>query len=154
MVVLYVYTIQRKHCLQEEQTKYFEAAILCHSQISSRAKNESLAQRYSVVLDELKHEAVRINTPITHVETNAINGEFNNDRVGLTEAGQTSRNLVAGRSDIDLNSPIEVPNITSWGDFDSLVSAFILSRHPLIDPRKGYRGIRWFGFQFLRRSRA
>jgi hypothetical protein len=126
VVVLYVYTIQRKHCLREEETKYFEAAILCHSQISTRAKKESLAQRYSVVLDELKHEAVRINTPTAPIETDAINGEFRDDRMEAVDAGQTNSNLVARQSDIHLNSPLEVPNFTSWGDFDSLVSSLRL----------------------------
>jgi hypothetical protein len=46
--------------------------------------------------------------------------------MGEMNTSQMSSNLVAGQSDIDLNSPIEVPNFTSWGDFDSLVSSFIL----------------------------
>ncbi|PQE30831.1 fungal specific transcription factor domain-containing protein [Rutstroemia sp. NJR-2017a WRK4] len=128
VVVLYVYTIQRKHCLREEQTKYFEAAILCHSQISTRAKKESLAQRYSVVLDELKHEAVRINTPIAHIESTEINEELGNDSMRAMDPAQMSSNLVAGQTGLDLNSPLEVPNFTSWGDFDSLMSAVVATR--------------------------
>jgi hypothetical protein len=54
VVVLYVYTIQQRNAAQDKYRKYFDAAARCQRQISSMAENESLAQRYTVVLEERK----------------------------------------------------------------------------------------------------
>lgn len=55
MVVLYVYTIQQRNATEDNFREYFDAAERCQGQISSMAENESLAQRYTVVLEECKH---------------------------------------------------------------------------------------------------
>ena len=54
VVVLYVYTIQQRNAAQDKYREYFDAAARCQRQISSMAENESLAQRYTVVLEERK----------------------------------------------------------------------------------------------------
>ncbi|KAK7204895.1 fungal-specific transcription factor domain-containing protein [Myxozyma melibiosi] len=59
VVVLYVYTIRSRAEGGESWQEYLEAAQKCQRQISSAAKENSLAQRYSIILEELRVEAVR-----------------------------------------------------------------------------------------------
>jgi galactonate dehydratase len=47
--------IQQRNEAEETYRPYFNAAARCQTQISSMAENESLAQRYTVVLEERKH---------------------------------------------------------------------------------------------------
>lgn len=59
-MVLYVYTIQRRVDSDAVWRKYFQAAEKCHRQISLLAsEKDSFAQRYSIVLEELRAEAVK-----------------------------------------------------------------------------------------------
>ncbi|OBT65071.1 hypothetical protein VE03_05200 [Pseudogymnoascus sp. 23342-1-I1] len=58
VVVLYVYTIQRRSHPQSTWKEYFSAASRCQQQIHAlRGKKDSLALRYSIVLEELRIEA-------------------------------------------------------------------------------------------------
>jgi hypothetical protein len=149
-VVLYVYTIQQCQEPEEKYSIYFDAAARCQSQISSLAEKESLAQRYSVVLEELRLEAVkqvqrqpesrssqnvnlnlRVQSSFTapeavmqeaqpgiihsdnHNEPHAMGELFSNSQTTVFEGptGSTPTSLMA--------------ELTSWGDFDSLVRTLI-----------------------------
>lgn len=58
VVVLYVHTIQRRSDPQSTWKEYFTAASRCQQQIHAlRGKKDSLALRYSIVLEELRIEA-------------------------------------------------------------------------------------------------
>ncbi|KAK9454721.1 fungal-specific transcription factor domain-containing protein [Dipodascopsis uninucleata] len=63
VVVLYVYTIRCQSMVKlrkkSEYQKYFDAAQRCHSQLSVAATQNSLAERYEIILDELRREATR-----------------------------------------------------------------------------------------------
>lgn len=141
--MLYVYTIQHRYHPREEHIRYFEAAVRCHSQISSKAKNESLAQRYSVVLEELRLEAI---TDLQRL------GENHGSHASQTESGSHSNHdsrapapgtisgcengRIAARRSIDgadveyvESSPsVTMDPLTGWGQFDSLVRHYRVSQ--------------------------
>ncbi|APA15974.1 hypothetical protein sscle_16g107440 [Sclerotinia sclerotiorum 1980 UF-70] len=138
VVVLYVYTIQHRYLPREEYVRYFEAAARCHLQISSRAKNESLAQRYSVVLEELRLEAItdrqeqRKTYGSQAIQTSGSSHHPNReDRVALSSAVSgfvnngvtTARSIDGADGDYVESSPsVTMDPLTSWGEFDSLVT--------------------------------
>jgi hypothetical protein len=57
--------IQQRKEAEETWRPYFEAATRCQTQISSMAENESLAQRYTIVLEERKHFELKF-LPLCH----------------------------------------------------------------------------------------
>ncbi|RAL59819.1 hypothetical protein DID88_000448 [Monilinia fructigena] len=109
VVVLYVYTIQTPLSAPRRIQQLFEAAARCHSQISSRAKNESLAQRYSVVLEELRLEAI-------------TNRQEQRKHYG-PQTTQTPGSIDGADGEYLESSPsVTMDPLTSWGEFDSLVT--------------------------------
>jgi hypothetical protein len=58
--------IQQRNEAEGRYRPYFDAATRCQTQISSMAENESLAQRYTVVLEERKHFEL-IPTPMSQL---------------------------------------------------------------------------------------
>lgn len=146
MVVLYVYTIQQRHAPEEQYRKYFDAAARCQSQISSLAEKKSLAERYSVVLEELRLEALkqvehlgdsqdrnsglRVQSGLTApgaATHEAHTGLANTGgRSGMREMGEMFSNsdatIFEGQSDATPSSLMA--ELTGWGDFDSLVRTY------------------------------
>jgi hypothetical protein len=143
MVVLYVYTIQQRNAAEEKYWKYFDAAARCQSQISSLAEKNSLAERYSVVLEELRLEAVkqvqhrpesrnwnpdlRVQSGLTAPEAvmhepqpGIIDASGPNGVQELGEMFSTSdATIFEGQSGTTPSSLMA--ELTGWGDFDSLV---------------------------------
>ncbi|ESZ94245.1 Zn(II)2Cys6 transcription factor [Sclerotinia borealis F-4128] len=134
VVVLYVYTIQHRYRPREEYIEYFEAAARCHAQISSRAKNESLAQRYSVVLEELRLEAItdhreQIKSYGSQITQTANFSHPNRITVpsevpGLVNGGIATAGSIDGADGdyIESSPSVNIDPLTSWGEFDSLVT--------------------------------
>ncbi|KAG4034570.1 hypothetical protein MFRU_003g05280 [Monilinia fructicola] len=134
VVVLYVYTIQHRFQPQEEYNEYFEAAVRCHSQISSRAKNESLAQRYSVVLEELRLEAINDRQEQRKhygPQATQITGGSQPNRATVPNGAPGLLNGViatagsidgADREYLESSPSVTMDPLTSWGEFDSLVT--------------------------------
>lgn len=132
--MLYVYTIQHRFQPQEEYNEYFEAAVRCHSQISSRAKNESLAQRYSVVLEELRLEAINDRQEQRKhygPQATQITGGSQPNRATVPNGAPGLLNGViatagsidgADREYLESSPSVTMDPLTSWGEFDSLVS--------------------------------
>ena len=58
-IVLYIYVIQKRACLPEVYGKYFVAASRCQSHLAAISEEGSLSQRYCLVLEELRIEAIR-----------------------------------------------------------------------------------------------
>ncbi|KAI9651249.1 hypothetical protein NHQ30_001287 [Ciborinia camelliae] len=118
----------------KEYIRYFEAAARCHSQISSRAKNESLAQRYSVVLEELRLEAIADHQE--HRKTygsqpTQIAGGSHSNRItvqsgvsGLVNGGIARAGSIEGADGeyVESSPSVTMDPLTSWGEFDSLVT--------------------------------
>ena len=149
VVILYIYTIQQRNSPRDKYRAYFEAAEKCQRQISAMAGHESLAERYSVVLEELRLEAVK-QTETTRDAQNQAPRMSSLSQVGqlfpttAIDGYQPAHpGNVNGASEFDLATnlyangheagPVEGQNsttpsslmaeLTSWGEFDSLVSA-------------------------------
>lgn len=58
-IVLYIYVIQKRACSPDVYGKYFVAASRCQSHLSAISEEGSLSQRYCLVLEELRIEAIR-----------------------------------------------------------------------------------------------
>lgn len=67
--MLYVYAIQQRHAAPEMYLPSFYAATKCQAQITSIATPGSLAQRYGVVLQELRLELLRYNNHLLTLTT-------------------------------------------------------------------------------------
>jgi hypothetical protein len=142
-----VYTIQQRNEPREKYQTYLAVAERCQGHISRMGKDDSLAQRYSVVLEELRLEAVK--STQQHSETRNI-------AFGMTSAiQQTSTqpgDSIGKQQQVELHLPGDMfsddPNenmfgtaynettptslmadLTSWGEFDSLVGL----AYPLVD---------------------
>lgn len=124
--------------------KYFEAAEKCQAQLAFAAKDNSLAQRYEIVLQELKLEATEQTRQTNQIQqqqqeqihTNNTPSEaqvFQQSQMidvpidgGATPAkGQDSENradLSVWAEGISEESPNSLmADLTSWEEFDSLV---------------------------------
>lgn len=122
-VILYIYAIQQ--CAEPEETyiSYFLAAEKCQKQIADIAEDGSLTSRYCLVLEELRIEA----------KTQAHRRQTNQNGIGHGTSSQTeflpseqNPNSFGELGNMDLNvSPSDtLADITSWEQFDSMVSNF------------------------------
>jgi hypothetical protein len=149
VVVLYVYTIQQAHAHDNTYRRHFDAAERCQGQIAAISEGGSLAQRYTVVLEELRLEAVkqtqlqhelhnrnRMNMssilqptiPDSQLDSRDValnNGTNGNDQDG-TQASVDMFSVADSEAfNIGPNSTTPsslIAELTSWGEFDSLVS--------------------------------
>lgn len=152
--MLYVYAIQQRHAPLETYLPAFQAATKCQSLITTIAIPGSLAQRYGVVLQELRLELLRhnnhllamtANAQVGNQETMKLEGDdavlgalTNLDMLGsnggdLIGIGQNAGNA---NSQLPLEDPLgfvdgspgsSIIQMTGWGQFDSLVSSAQLS---------------------------
>lgn len=140
-MVLYVYAIQQSSSTTATYQVYLDAATKCQTQIAGFAGTESLAHRYCLVLEELRLEAVRHSVE---------RGDASYARATFPAAGAGDDALLNGNGDFDqfpmmddgagvLNpSPsISLADMTSWGNFDSMVSLHVHPRlrglcHPAV----------------------
>lgn len=155
VVVLYIYRIRQRLLSPAGQCEgYFAAGEKCQRQLESIGETDCLARRYCVVLEELRLEAVRqtnqqnrSGTSITGTTPLPIPG------AGVMEQNQTNSTVLpvpettsqSGASpdmtasfynnnvpqtpdSMMFNSnylPSNMADLTSWGQFDSLVTAGI-----------------------------
>jgi hypothetical protein len=147
IVVLYIYTIQQQGS-SRETLRYFDAAARCQSQISSLAERHSLAERYGVVLEELRLEAIRhMQSPnkTTVVQGNTINSAQSPQTRASAYAQPGAESSQRPQQERTLSSAPFVPNfqpgpyfsnpspndyyaeMTGWGQFDSMASDLNLS---------------------------
>ncbi|TVY83627.1 Activator of stress genes 1-like protein [Lachnellula suecica] len=145
VVVLYVHTIQQRHVPRDTCRIFFDAAQKCQIQISSMGNSGSLAQRYSVVLEELRLEAVKQtqrqpefhppNLDVSNVNINSGNAPTPVQAGQIHETGQLqsqvsipdifSNNLEGNMFGDALNATTPsslMADLTSWGEFESLVN--------------------------------
>jgi hypothetical protein len=144
--VLYVYTIQQRYSPREKYAKYFEAAAKCQKQISFMAEEGSLVQRYSVVLEELRLEALKqtqgyqesrntIPDLNSRVQPNSyvsqpgaqlghIDGIDSTHASGFEPIDTNFSNpddVMAGDSQHGATPSSLMAELTGWGEFNSLV---------------------------------
>lgn len=171
VVVLYIYRI-RQHLLTPGQCEtYFAAGQKCQRQLESISETDCLARRYCVVLEELRLEAVRQTNqqsrsggiagpvPLPVPGTSAVEQSQGNSTVPpLLEstsngaspdmAASFYNGNVPQTPDSAMFNPNYLPSnsamadLTSWGQFDSLVTAGI----GIFDG--GFQGDNNFGFGF------
>lgn len=147
VVVLYVYTIQQANTTNDKYRFQFMAAERCQDQIAGMAVGGSLAQRYSVVLEELRIEAIKQTQRQQEVHNRAhINSIVQSDVPTPQLHTQSGESIVVSESNPDglqgsvdmfpLSDPAAFNNgpnsatpssliaeLTSWGEFDSLATA-------------------------------
>jgi hypothetical protein len=159
VVILYVYTIQQRNAAEDNYRAYFDAAAKCQSQISSVAENESLAQRYTVVLEELRMEAIKQTQRPESQTGNELNSILESSFLAPQADMGPSQSLGPDGSNQDaMQPPVGIfsdpaifgdgqnattpsslmAELTSWGEFDSLVSLPIASLSLLIGPALGH----------------
>lgn len=124
--------IQKQGSPPEVYSEYFSAAIRCQSQISVMAEKGSLPERYVLVLEELRVEAVRqarrMNPVTTSMEGFLEENGFEDiasmplDNTPSTVASQPD---LLGEAAIDFNGmPSSAFSAAEgWGQFVSMVSS-------------------------------
>ena len=70
--MLYIYVIQKRANSPEVYDKYLSAAVQCQFQISSIAEKGSLLERYCLLLEELRLEAIRKTGRHRHVTVDPV----------------------------------------------------------------------------------
>ncbi|KAF5007415.1 hypothetical protein FDECE_6263 [Fusarium decemcellulare] len=111
-IVLYIYVIQKRDSPPEVYTNYLSAAIQCQSHIATIAEKGSLSERYCLVLEELRVEAVR--------QTSAAS-------IATDESPRLATNYtdLLGDTTIDFNGmpSSAFSDSSGWGQFASMVSS-------------------------------
>jgi hypothetical protein len=152
VVVLYIYRIQQHLVHPGRCEGYLAAGQKCQNQLESVSETDCLARRYCLVLEELRLEAVRQTkgssaSPLPFsVQDANISTAFQGESPGAgafygTGSMPTPESAVFNPSFLP-NSNI-MADLTSWGQFDSLVTAGI----GLFDGA-GVQGDGGFGFAF------
>ncbi|ORY60209.1 fungal-specific transcription factor domain-containing protein [Pseudomassariella vexata] len=143
IVVLYVHTIQQRTSSTPESSylPHFDRASRCQATLSRNAREGSLVYRYGLVLDELRREVLRNNPTLQYRITtdrdglpalssdSGLGGDFLGS-AGLEGSGGLGP--VSGVEGLDLTVQLEslsdetspvgsIAQMTSWGQFDSLV---------------------------------
>ncbi|KAH7392262.1 fungal-specific transcription factor domain-containing protein [Phaeosphaeria sp. MPI-PUGE-AT-0046c] len=160
VVVLYIYRIQQHLVTPGICEGYFAAGQKCQRQLESVSETDCLARRYCLVLEELRLEAIRhtkFNDPNAsplpfsgNLDSSTTMQPFEADEAGANPAapfyaGQSNMptpDSAVFNSNFMPNSSI-MADLTSWGQFDSLVTAGI----GLFDGA-GMQGDGGFGFGF------
>ncbi|RYP75398.1 hypothetical protein DL770_007404 [Monosporascus sp. CRB-9-2] len=132
-IVLYIYVIQKRASPPEVYSNYFSAATRCQSHLSGIAEKGSLSERYCLVLEELRVEALRqakrMDPSITglggmdsHSQGNGF--QTTSMPVDGTTSAATAYTDFIGEAVIDFNDmPGSAPSdYSGWGQFTSMVS--------------------------------
>ncbi|KAH7131064.1 transcriptional regulatory protein GAL4 [Dactylonectria macrodidyma] len=135
-IMLYIYVIQQRASSPELYSSYFSAAAKCQSHISAMAEKGSLSERYSLVLEELRVEALRqvkrMHPSITNLGALDEGGQRNGFQESMmsipmhdTPSTVNSYTDVLGESAIDFNGmpSSAFTDSTGWGQFASMVSS-------------------------------
>ncbi|GME55270.1 Transcription factor [Neofusicoccum parvum] len=144
VVVLYVYVIQQRHSPPEAYLHHFRAAVKCQDQISDIATKGSLAERYGVVLQELRLELLRHNEYLAgqgHAALSLLTSDLvfpvagSQDHHAPLSAGIPGSDHLGqmGHDAFAEASPSSsIAQLTGWGQFDSLVTGGIGSLETLL----------------------
>jgi hypothetical protein len=132
--VLYIYVIQKRTSSPEVYKEYLSAATQCQSQISSIAEKGSLLDRYCLLLEELRLEAVRKTDRHRHATMDpSVSAVVTGSSSSLTTANVFSEQYVDGGfagnpsqdANINLNAtmPDQMSDFSDWDQFASMVSS-------------------------------
>ncbi|KAG7140632.1 Thiamine repressible genes regulatory protein thi1 like [Verticillium longisporum] len=132
-MVLYIYVIQEWASPPETYRNYFAAAARCQSHMATIAQKGSLVERYYLVLEELRVEALRqmkrlhpalgfgsleIDAQLGGIEAMAI-------PVGTSPSTGTNYAEIMGEATIGFNGMgvAGIEEFSGWGQFASMVSS-------------------------------
>jgi len=130
--MLYVYVIQNREAPPETYVNYLSAAARCQDYLESVAEKGSLSERYCLVLEELRHEALRHTTRMPPV---MVGLESHRDLHGPEVPTSSLTTSATDRADTDytrhvsdneaMNSMPEAAScdFPDWEEFFSLVSS-------------------------------
>ena len=132
--MLYIYVIQKRANSPEVYNKYLSAAVQCQSQISSIAEKGSLLERYCLLLEELRLEAIR---KTDRHRTLSVDPSVSAAAAGPSSTSTTanvfSEQYVGGDlpgnpfqgANISLNAamPDQMSGFSDWDQFASMVSS-------------------------------
>ena len=143
-MILYVYTIQQSHNPQETYQKYFTAAQRCQGQLASIAEDKSLTARYCLILEELRTEVTRqmeYTVASQHLamqapqlqdarEPNTVPDTADVDAILAQQVADVPENIqglmelanIQELGNFEASPNDELADMTSWGQFDSMVS--------------------------------
>ncbi|KAF1979543.1 hypothetical protein BU23DRAFT_522873 [Bimuria novae-zelandiae CBS 107.79] len=163
VVVLYIYRIQQGIVDPGKCEGYYAAGLRCQNILSSISGDDCLSKRYCLVLEELRSEAAKVDgqTRGQSAEPRVAGGGLGGAPLGGAPLGGSSPRFGdgfygGGGGSVPNNLPTPesavfnpsfLPNssimadLTSWGQFDSLVTAGI----GMLDGG-GYGGDAGFGF--------
>ncbi|ETS78693.1 hypothetical protein PFICI_08546 [Pestalotiopsis fici W106-1] len=141
VVILYVYVFQQKLSPAASYEEYLEAAIRCHDNIARVAENNTLTQRYSLVLDQLRIEVLsRIrgqsgsnaaSASMPEAPLTALSQALSQSSTALGESEPTtipdalsafsSNGFAEDLADSNASSASPLGNEIDWNQFDSMV---------------------------------
>ena len=145
-MILYIFAIQQRHAPAETYLPAFDAATKCQAQITAVATPGSLAQRYGVVLQELRLEVLRHNGHLLGLASSTAAAGDSAEREDLAELlrvregrqleamavdGVEQLGFGAGSGDDQLGLGVEftrdsptssIMQMAGWDQFDSMVS--------------------------------
>lgn len=137
-IMLYIYAIQERASPSEVYSHYLSAATRCQSHISAIAEKGSLSERYCLILEELRVEALR-QTKSMHASTAALGGGDGQSQdnwlqtMGVPmdencENRSTAANYTALMDEPLIDFSNNVPafsfsDYSGWGQFTSMVSS-------------------------------
>jgi hypothetical protein len=122
-VILYIYAIQQSAEPPDTYMQYLQAAERCQAQIADIAEEGSLTSRYCVVLEELRIEARR--------QTSRAQRGMKRQREGDGLDAQHPEGFLStetadlqgfGGIDFNVSPSASLADMTSWEQFDSMVS--------------------------------
>lgn len=133
-VVLYIFVIQKRSSSTEVCEEYLSAASQCQSQISSIAEKGSLPERYLLLLEELRVEAMRHNQRTrgpTFTSQSVGRGSFEPGTSHLHAANSTQPNDPAPTTNPLLDTSMDFGTMlqddgsefAEWDQFASLISS-------------------------------
>ncbi|KIX01896.1 uncharacterized protein Z518_07835 [Rhinocladiella mackenziei CBS 650.93] len=133
-IVLYIYVIQKRASPPEVYSNYFSAATRCQSHISGIAEKGSLSERYCLVLEELRVEALR-QTGRIHPSITGLGGMDSHSQengyqttsapMDGNPSAATNYTDLMGEATINFNDMTgsALSDYSGWGQFASMVSS-------------------------------
>lgn len=137
-IMLYIYVIQQCPFPLETYSNYFSAATRCQSHIAAIAERGSLSERYCLVLEELRVEALRQmkhahsfdhqEEPIIGFHDEGSDNSFPGQSISMEQSPVTPLDLTGFGQDLTMNfggniPGFSFPDYSGWGQFTSLLSS-------------------------------
>lgn len=121
VVIIYTYTIHAGSSMDHEtRTKYFEAAERCQAHIEAIAQDGTLAQRYFIVMEEFRLEAVDHMSRSKAKADGVIAGPLDNSTPSTNLF--TDEELIRVMNGfIDPGMPLGGIGLAEWPDLDGMV---------------------------------